>query len=180
MSEALDLRTGKIIPISNELLESINIAYPSDFWKYSRNAYFDILTGSNLPVIDLTKHAATLSTASEFENGEAYLIFRSNNVIFFTILLENGEFAFEPIKIEGSSISVKRSEGKYVVMASGQGQVDLYTFDKNGKIAEIKDIAASNARFSCEIAENVILVDAFTGDSISYTYYNLDLTPLFE
>lgn len=179
LSEAFDLRTGKVVPASNELLESINIAYPSDFWKHSGNAYYDVLSGSNIPVIDLTKHAETLSYASDFKCGESYLIFRSNNVLFFTVLLENGEFAFEPIKIEGSSLSVKRSEGKYAVMASGHGQVDLYTFDKSGKLAEIKNIANKNARLTLEMAENVIIVEAFDGAATTYKYYNFDLTLLF-
>lgn len=180
-SELLDLRTGKVVAATEELLASVNIAYPSDFWSYGNDGYVDILASDRTPVIDLSKYAETLSRASEFEDGEAYLLFTSNGTTFFTVLLENGEFAFEPVELSGTSIHVERSGGKYAVLASGSKSIDLYTFDKTGKIAELKDITdgSLSARLDMEIGENVVWVSSLEGGTTTYTYYNLDLSPLF-
>lgn len=180
-AEALDLRTGQVVTASEDILASLHIAHPSDFWIHKNDGYVDMLSSDSAPVIDLSKYAQTLSHASEFEDGEAYLIFNSNGVIFFTVLLENGELAFDPVEVNGSTVNVKRDDGHYAVIASGKGSINLYTFDKTGKIAEQQDIVdgSMSARLDMEFAEDVVLVSSLENGITSYTYYKLDLTPLF-
>ncbi len=180
--DVLDLNTGKKVENVESLLGEVEIAHSSDFWVFYENGYYNLLDiESEVPlVIDLSEYADTLAKASDFKDGEAYLIFNSNDVNFFTILLENGEFAFEPVQLEGTSVSVAREAGKYVVVTSGQGEIKLQVFDKDGAKPETLSYTSNSLIVRAEIQDGVVLVKLNDNWKYTYEYYNLELTKLFN
>ena len=175
--EVLDLSTGKLVEDVEGLIDKVEIEHASDLWYYKDGGYYNKFFDTETPKIDLSEYSETLGTASDFKDGEAYLVFNSNNINFFTILLDNGDFAFEPVQLEGTSVSVAREAGKYVVATSGAGEIKLQIFDKNGVQSEA--VLDSNLRTTIEIQDGVILVRVNDNLKASYEYYNLDLTKLF-
>ena len=191
----LDLRTGVVYEDGTEFFSKINLKHKSDFWlPEDSQAYYDIRT-KNGTVLDLSEYDDTISLGY-FEDGYATVIFNiqeSNGKIrsFFTLLTENGSFSFEPIEIknddnvarnyssevvqEGSSVVIIKVEEK---LNQAKLQTRLFSINKDGIIAELVIDGGSYTDYT--LSDGVLMRAAWDKDlHRTYTYYNLNLSPLF-
>lgn len=173
--EVFDLNTGKLVEDVNELAKNIELDHPSDVWYYSNHKFYSLLESKQTPVIDLSQHTTLVTYVTpKFKDGEVGLVFNENGAYSFTVLLENGEFAFVPVSLAGSGAMVRCENGKYVVVSSNM----MYTFTKNGKVAEL-NIGDMADRATILMGDDVVLVERYNNTSVTTLYYTLDLKPLF-
>lgn len=174
----LDFHTGNEKTGIKELMQKIDIEYESDFWEKHGNRYYDKRYGKEHITIDLTENEETLWKISAFSEGTAYLEFRvgsgSNEEAFFTIIGENGQFKFEPVKLKSTNYSITQDKGIYMIRTdtkNGPGFIrTIEIFDATGKLGEMQIRTSESAI----LADNTILV---TGEN--YSFYNLSCEPLF-
>lgn len=184
----LDIKTGKESHDYEEILNKLDIKHPSDFWKSdsgrdsayddAQYSYYDIITGEK--VIDLSQYP-TIDEVGEFKNGLAPIFFKVSDDVdttnYFTLLKEDGTFAFDPIQTEIPR-GYMECNGQYLIRSRiNNNSFRLSTFDTNGKIAEttvtLDDLSRCNFNFS----DGVISITAYyQGQTV---FYNADLQPLF-
>ncbi len=177
----LDIRTGKESHDYQEILNKVSIKYPSMFWQYDWDGttykYVNMLTGET--VIDLNKYS-TISSVGNFKNGLAPIFFEVRDDVgttnYFTLLKEDGSFAFDPIKIDSPWGSYE-SNGVYLITAFIDNNTSmLLTFDVNGKIAETICTLGNPGNCSFKFSDGVINVD---GRYDGFEFYDINLQPLF-
>ena len=177
----LDLRTGKEYSDPQTVLNKITIKNPSDFWYKDWDGetykYIDLLTGET--VVDLSKYT-TISEVGEFKNGLAPIFFEVEDEVgrtnYFTILKEDGSFAFDPMEIE-SPWSYRENNGVYLITHYlNSDSSTLLTFDVNGKIAETVCTVGNPGNCYFNFSNGVISVD---GRYEGFEFYDINLQPLF-
>jgi hypothetical protein len=177
----LDLRTGKETHDYETVLNKITINNPSDFWYKDWDGttykYVDMITGET--VIDLSKYP-TINEAGDFKNGLAPIFFEVDDEVgttnYFTILKEDGSFAFEPIEI-GLPWGYRENNGVYLIPNFIDNDTSkLLTFDINGKIAETVCTIGNPGNCYFAFSDGVINVD---GRYEGFEFYDINLQPLF-
>ena len=174
----LDFHTGKEESGLKELMQNLVINYESDFWEKNGCRYYDKRYGKDYITIDLSENEDTLWKNSLFSEGTAYLEFRvgsgSNEEAFFTIIRENGQFNFEPIKLKSTNYSITQDKGVYMIRTdtkNGPGSIrTIEIFDTSGKLGEMEISSSETAILS----DNAILI---IGEN--HRFYDLSCEPLF-
>ncbi len=187
-NRCVDLRTGVDSENTSEMFAKIKPKYESDMWEtYSmvdRYEIYDIREGEDhgvhKTVIDLSKYAETIFDHVTFRNGIANVTFNSGEKWYFTILKEDGEFAFEPIEIETSTACyITQSNGNYLIESykTENGVVAPYkyiVFDVHGKRAEIDADMVGYVKLYL-FSDDVIIAEK---DGV-YSMYDTNFKPLF-
>ena len=174
----LNLNTGEESYDINAAFAKMNIKHPSDIWNCFERVYHDIRDPERTPIIDMTGYDRV--NCGQFENGTAPLIFvvdgANDHKEYFTILKEDGSFAFEPIELTGHGGRAYASNGKYVVTTTEGSRVKVImtSFDINGKVAE-KTHQPTGYFYFDEFENDVILI--FDG---RYYYYTFELNILLQ
>jgi hypothetical protein len=126
--------------------------------------------------VDLSEYEQTFYSAGDFEDGLSYVCFESANVYFFTILKEDGSFAFEPVQLKGYTPTVFYSNGRFIVKTSKGLDMFLEAFDSTGKIAE-HTIDTEGTMLYIDFSDDVLILNFPIQNKVQLFKY--DLTPLF-
>ena len=168
----VNLKTGKVTDSLGE--------FPSDQWLNSQNAFYDL---DNNVMLDLSEHQTIdMPAGSRFINGKAPVRFinRETNKYYFTLVDENGQFAFEPIETTFFQNFVYDGNN-ILLLDQAIGPKKIRSYDLKGTmLGELNtESVAKNALVTCDVRENVIVLIA--GRNFKYTcfYYNSDFTKLF-
>ena len=175
------MKTGIETHDYQAVLESITLDHKSDFWEYDyfmgNYAYYDRLSDDDTPVIDLRQYT-TVEQVGDFKDGTAYIVFyvrdEESSVYFFTILKEDGSFAFDPIQLDFDVRGVSYCNGTYLVENTING--NYATFNVNGKIAELK-LQSSNYNNRYYFSDDVIVLYNFVSSQVFF--YDINFQPLF-
>lgn len=179
----LDLRTGIEAEGKAELYSKITPHYESDFWGWDHRNHivydsrFEDESDQNV-MIDLSEYSETLSGNVTFDHGYAYLCFDPGEKAFFTLLGEDGTFAYEPIEsnaLNDGYPDVISDDNTFLVY--GHNQRIIETYDTTGKIAEM---TIDNVNVSVTISDGVIQIFAGEYGDMRYYFYSTDLKPLFN
>ena len=160
-----DASTGERITDLAALIETLQPEHPSDFWVSNDLCYYDLLGSKEEPVLDMTQYAETIYDYSDFEDGLAYMVFKSADTYFFTVLQENGEFCFEPIVLDGAAgASVRYSDGKFLVVTpqyvDGERFVNYIIFDETGKVTEYCDTSKEDY-YTFDYSDGVVFINFY-------------------
>lgn len=169
---------------------------------YSDNGYFNINTGefgnniTEIPTSVREENSNEIWTSifnksdkfvniyeqGEFINGYAPVVFKTEDVYYFTIVDKSGDFCFDPVVTKGNYIC--GSAGEYVVVAwDGQGDSYIEIFNTSGKVTEIAVEIENFHEVELTYSENIISivsgVHTFDTYERSCEFYNEDGTKLF-
>lgn len=193
----LNLLTGEENTDLNVMYKNAQVEHPSDLWVYQSYPFFwnDGATykdnRSGEIVIDLRQYKETLYLASEFENGTASLLFRTETAagwdFYFTIINENGAFLYDPVQINSYPLSsnkpyyVERDGDYYLLEPITKNEGEEYTLMVIGKDGTSKQFSLIADHYThASIKDSVILVrDHKTDRDDILTFYDLNGNPLF-
>ena len=176
----LNLRNGEEGDDIEQMYQNIQLQNQSDLWTYKNSKYIDIR--DNVTKIDLTQYEETLYRVGSFENGTAPLLFRSVGAsgyqYYFTILGEDGQFAFDPQPIS-SEYSIIRENNTYLLWNKTNTRegfnLSILLFDENG-ILEQYETEFSGSYCFVSLSDQIVRIDPYNGQNF---YYTQDFEPLF-
>ena len=134
--EVLDVKSGALV---ESTLEGFYATAPSnnrsDLW-YS-NGYKIKILGTEEVICDLKEKYPTIDYLSSFENGVASVVFETENNYYFSVLNEDFELQFDPVKCPniGSTNQPIRDGDYFCVFRTGEN-TEVLVFDKNGMVSE--------------------------------------------
>lgn len=168
--KAIDLKNGKVYSNIADVYSQIILEHKSDWWEYRDGGYYDIRDTEKKIVLSMDKFPDTRDGIFYFSDGLCAIMFESSGNYYFSIMDENGEMLFEPVKISGQA-RVYSCNGVYAVLTNKY----LYTFNKNGKIAELAHQTSTIPNTLC-FSEDVIVARFYPSSVYVYTP---DLKALF-
>lgn len=192
--KCLNLLTGVENTDLSTMYNNAQVDHPSDLWEYLSYPYYwtDGATYKDMRtdeiVVDLRQYKDTIERAYEFEDGTASLLFRSDTATgrkdYFGVINEKGEFLFDPIElpsIDSGDYLVEKDGDNYLLKASFMAYKPEYTIALVNKNGVIKQFTIKSSRYLyVYLNDGVIQVHDTDSDYEStYTYYTLDMDPLF-
>ena len=168
----LNILTGEVVEYCD-----VDFEHPSTSWTWTYDK--TIVDPSNNVKIDLSQYANPYHR-SVFKDGLSFIAFANGELetYFFTLLKEDGTFAFEPIDICANNISWFDYDSN-VIVVEGDWSDKIKSFDTTGKLlGEIDTQKAYNSNGSrgIDVGDGVVKI-AIELDKI--VYYTPELTPLW-
>lgn len=163
----LNILTGEVVKYRD-----VGFEHPSESW----TVMGDTLVDPSMDVkIDLSQYT-NMYGFGRFEGGLTHISFRNRQTgtYFFTLVKEDGTFAFDPVEVGEGIPSISR-DSSVIVMTTG---TFIKSFDATGKLlGEIDIEEAFNLRYlSTDVGDGVVKI-AIKFDEI--VYYTPELTPLW-
>jgi len=199
----LNLCTGEVSEGKSSLRSKIQLERDSDLWEsegywgsiggfYIYSKLDDLLSNSSIPerttVLDLSQNEkyTKINQIGNFKNGVAPVTFEvrdgdGNYIYYYTIMDEEGNFKFEPVKIGGNVINYSFDNGYFVCNVAPKGgfsldrRLEVYSIE--GKFISSMDYTLSSWYniSNVSISEGVILAEI----NNVYYFYDIDLKPIF-
>lgn len=193
----LDLSTGNVMDGKASLRSEIKVERESDFWVqegywgsvggfYIYSKLDDILrpglslTTNRTTMLNLNENEkyAKIDEIGEFKNGMAPVTFEVNDngnyTYYYTMMDEEGNFKFEPVKTSGAIIDYSFEDGYFVCTISPNKYVSpkvLEVYDMTGKLVAQKDYTYIS---SLVVSDGIVIVE-----ESKYHFYTMDLKPIF-
>lgn len=160
---------GKYLNISTgDIVNEIDVEIPSHAWSTATGSFYSHNGKEMLKAIE------GAVDRSDFVNGKAAVLFYNDEVYtyYYTVIDDQGSFAFEPVKIEGrSGVRIGGFDGEYVLV---ENVIENMYYCYNAKGEFCGNLEEDGY---VKLYDGVILV---SGQYEAPVYYNPDFTRLFQ